>query len=620
MTVLAQRIGEFDTWRPGYGSATVIVYQAGTTTPSTLWANSDATVSASNPQTLMSQTVSGIAYGKFTAPVYVTGAYYLRINSADETGVSRPAITSLTGETADGALVTPTGGSVARTLAALMSEQIFARTYGALGSVPVTNTATLTASIGAASTNGGGVVHVPAGTYPVNSFSIPTNVILAGDGRAATILTCAATGNCITIAGDDAGLMDITVDGISLIANSTGVYAHARTGLVLDNVQIKRFATGLHCLGGRDHVYRRLETSNCTKNVRLLGDMDVANGGTGDEFSGLDWMSGSVGTSVQIGLEMTMNDAPVRHNTIAQVDFASNIAIGAKLTGASWTVLRQCYFFDNAVNIETADGADTTQDDRFIVSLHVDGGQIIGSKCTFGGLAQDFVIESAEITGVELSMLTPRAPVLLRDCVESSTTITGETSMLTRWRTSDHGMSIGQTANATVQPVWRYKLGPGDVCHLDIRVTAEMTNGQEASVWHYSAAARCAHATLTYDNIAIALTVGRTIVGQTSGASGVIAAIPSGTTALLGDVRGTFIDDEQILENSGSGHVQVNGTLALGSAVLLGTPELLFTGATAGPPSWSVTTGVAAQEVVVSVTGEASKNISWVVQVSVTAL
>lgn len=619
MTSFAQRISEFDIWRPGYGNASVIVYQAGTTTPAALWANIDATVAAANPQTLMSQTVSGIDYGKFAAPVYATGAYYLRVNSTDETGVSRPSVTSLTGEDASGALVTPTGGSVARTLAALASEQVFARTYGALGSVPVTNTATLTAAIGAASTKGGGVVRVPSGTYPVNSFSVPTNVILAGDGRDSTILTCAATGNAVTIAGDDAGLTDITIDGISLIANSIGVYAKARSRLVLDNVEIKRFATGLHCLGGRDHVYRRLSVNTCTKNLRLLGDMDVANGSTGDEFSGLDWLSGSVGTSTEIGLEMTMNDAPVRHNTIAQVDFADHVAIGAKLTGASWTVLRQCYFFNNPVNLETADGTDTTQVDREIVSLHLDGGQVIGGKINFGGLAQDFTVESVEITGVELAMLTPRAPVLLRDCVESDTTITGETTMLTRWRTMDHGMAIGQTGTATPQPVWRYKLGPGDVAHVDIRVTAEMTNGEEATVWHYSAGARCAHATLTYDNVAVALTVGRTIEGQTSHATAVIAAIPTGTTALLGDVRGTFIDDEQVLETAGTGHVQVNGTLALGSAALLGTPELLFTGATVGT-AWGVDIAAVAQEVVVSAIGEASKNISWVVQVHVTSL
>jgi hypothetical protein len=298
----------------------------------------------------------------------------------------------------------------------------------------------------------------------------------------------------------------------------------------------------------------------------------------------------------------------------------SNVAIGAKLTGASWTVLRQCYFFGNPVNLETADGTDTTQTDREIVSVHLDGGQIIGGKINFGGLGQDFTVESAEITGVELAMLTPRAPTLLRDCVESDTTITGETSMLTRWRTSDHGMAIGQTATATTQPVWRYKLGPGDVAHLDIKATAEQTNGQDANAWHYSAAARCAHATLTYDNIATALTVGRTIEGQTSHATGVVAAIPSGTTALLGDVRGTFIDDEQVLETSGSGHVQVNGTLALGAAALLGSSALLFNGYTGGASTWGVGITVAAQEVIVSVVGEASKNISWVVQVDVTSL
>ena len=619
MSVLAQRVSEFDTWRPGYGGASVIIYKAGTTQPANCWANLQATIPAANPQTLLSKTLSGLDYGKFPAPVYVEGAYFLVINSTDETGVTRPSITSLVGENASLALVTPTGGSQARTLADLTAETVNVRHYGTLGTVPVTNTASIAAAIGAISTKGGGTVRLPAGTFPVNSFSIPNNVILAGEARGSTILTCAATGNCVTIAGDDAGLSNITIDGISLIVNSVGVFAQARRRVVLDNVEIKRFATGLHCVGGRDHVYRRLRVMNCSKNVRLLGDMDVANGGLGDEFSGLDWLSGAVGESSHVGLEMTMDDAPVRHNTISQVDFSNNVATAVHLQGASWTVMRQCYWFGNAVNLLTADGIDALQADKDIVSLHIEGGQIIDGRCTFNGLCQDFVIGSAELSDVEFNMSVPRAPVLLRDCVESSNTIVGETAMLARWRTADRGLILGQTGNATGQPVWRYKLGPGDVVHVDVKAAAEQTNGEKAIVWHYSAGARCSHATLTFDNVTTAFTVGRAIKGQTSGATAVIAALPSGTTALIGDLRGTFLDDEQIKETAGSGQAQVNGALALGAVALLGTPVLVYHGYTGVHP-WSVGIETAAQEIVVSVFGEAATNISWVVQVNVTGL
>lgn len=620
MTSLTQRVSEFDTWRPGYGNASVIVYLAGTTTPADLFANVDATVAAANPQTLLTRTLSGVDYGKFAAPVYVRDAYYLTVNSVDETGVSRPAITNLTNENASAALVTPTGGSVARTLAALLSEQIFVRNYGALGAVPVTNTATIAAALGAASIRGGSVVRLPAGTYAVNSLSIPSNVILAGEGRSGTILTCAATGNAITIAGDDAGLMDITIDGISVVSGSVGVYARARSRLVLDNVEIKRFVTGLHCLGGRDHVYRRLRANTCTKNIRLLGDMDVAGGGNGDEFSGLDWLGGTVGTSTAIGLEMAMNDAPVRHNSIAQVDFGDNAATAIRLDGASWTALRQCYWFGNVTNILTDDGLDATQEDSDIVSLHLDGGQISGGKLDFSGLCQDFVISSAEIAGVQLAMTAPRAPILLRDCIEDTNTITGETTRLVRWRTADRGMVYGQTGTATAQPVWRYKLGPGEIAHLDIRVTAEQSNDVDYAVWHISHGARCAQATLTYDNVTAAFTVGRTILGLTSGATAVIADIPTGTTALIGDLRGTFVDNELLDEQGGTGAAQVNGTVAFGTVSMLGSAVETYADASAGAAAWAVSAAGVAQEVVVSVTGEASKNINWCVSVDVTGL
>lgn len=615
MTTLAQRISEFDTWRPGYGGAQVIVYVAGTTTPASLFSNVDATVPAANPQTLSTKTVSSVEYGKFPAPVYVYGSYYLAINSTDETGISRPSITSLTGEDASAALTTPTGGSVARTLAALFAEQIFARNYGALGSVPVTNTATLTAAIGAASARGGGVVRLPSGTYPVNAFSIPTGVILAGDARNATILTCAATGVAVTIAGDDVGLMDITIDGISVPALSTGIYAKARQRLVLDNVEVKRFATGHHCVGGRNHVYRRFRAMNCTKNVRLLGSFD---GSGGDEFNGLDWLSGECSEAAEIGLEMTMGDALVRHNSIAQVDFFSNVAVGVKLSGASWTVLRQCHWHNNPTDIETHDGTDATAVGYEIVSLHVDGGLLFGGTVNLSGLCQDFLIESVEATGVQFAMTAPRAPVLLRDCVETANTITGETTLLMRWRTADHGVVVGQTGTATPQPVWKYKLGPGDLVHLDLRVTAEQSNGADYAVFHISHGARCAQATLTYDNVATAFTAGRTVLGLTSGATAVIASIPTGTTALVGDVHGTFVDNELLDEQGGSGSAQVNGTLAFGTVSVLGSAVVTYTDASGGASTWAVSAAGVAQEVVVSVTGQASKNINWTVCADVT--
>ena len=43
------RIIEFDTWRPGYGLATVRVYQAGTSTLASLFNDEELTDPAANP-------------------------------------------------------------------------------------------------------------------------------------------------------------------------------------------------------------------------------------------------------------------------------------------------------------------------------------------------------------------------------------------------------------------------------------------------------------------------------------------------------------------------------------------------------------------------------------------
>src|SRR5689334_11479797 len=92
------RIIEFDTWRPGYGLATVSVLMAGTNTLADVFSDEALTIALDNPITLSEKTDNGISYGKFAIPVYVGVPYELKINSVDGTGVTRPPLTTLDGE------------------------------------------------------------------------------------------------------------------------------------------------------------------------------------------------------------------------------------------------------------------------------------------------------------------------------------------------------------------------------------------------------------------------------------------------------------------------------------------------------------------------------------------
>ena len=112
----AQRISEFDLWQPGYAAAVVRVYIAGGTTLASIYTDEALTTAASNPQTLSSTTINGDTYGEFAAPLYTSSAYYLDIDSTDQTGIVRPPLTTLVGQDASDATVTPTGASVATAL------------------------------------------------------------------------------------------------------------------------------------------------------------------------------------------------------------------------------------------------------------------------------------------------------------------------------------------------------------------------------------------------------------------------------------------------------------------------------------------------------------------------
>jgi len=248
MTV--QRVSEFDTFRPGYQGAVVRIYQGGTTTLHTCYPDIAKTSTIANPQTLSNTTLNGIAGGKFTQPVYVDGSYELEIDGSETTGIERDHIVVLDGEDASLAVVTPTGGTATPTLAALFGTVVYASAYGDVGAAETaaTNDATLTAAIGAVAAQNGGCVIVPDGTLAFNDLSLSAGVVLCGQGKDATILQSTTGDKVITITGDDAGLMNLTLDGVSLVAGSIGIYA-VNQRVFLQHVIVKRFVDGIHCRG-----------------------------------------------------------------------------------------------------------------------------------------------------------------------------------------------------------------------------------------------------------------------------------------------------------------------------------------------------------------------------------
>lgn len=621
-------VSEFDIWREGYAGATVYVYYAGTTTLMPLYSDAQLTQAITNPQILLTKAnQAGKQFGKFSQTIYVPFGYELDIDTTEQTGITQLPLLNLDGVDAKHAIVKPTGAVTERQLGDRFSDFIMAKDYGAIGTSPATNTTTLNAAIAAASNRGGCKVILPAGTIVHNPFSLPSGVILKGEGSTTTVLQCQQADDVVVVTGDSGGLEDLTLDGVNLNTGSTGLYGVAKDTFFIRNVIVKRFDVGVAWLGGMNHVYRNLTVTNCNTNMRLLGDQDSSNTNLGTEFSGLDWQQGEISQSTGAGLEMNMVDLPVRHNNFSQIDFLDNIGTDGALLliGNQHNRFHNTYWEGNNRHITIEDNADTTLDSRQTVGIVFEGGQIVDGEVSFDGHCQDIIFDQVQMEGTEFILNVPENPILFRDSLENSTLFTGDSTKIIRWRNIQHGTVAGSTIDASPLVCYKVPMLPHEVIQLFVRATAEKTNGNDFADWVVVCGFRCAPATLNFDEQTANFTVGALIQGLTSGAQAIIAAqSDSGTTGSLslGTVSGTFVDNEIITEVDGTGSARVNGAMVLG-VVTAGTATTIHddgSNTNAPPAGWTITFSGSVQEAQVLLTGAVATDITWNVNVDTLAL
>lgn len=616
----AIRIPVFDIWQPGYGNAIVTINKAGTSTKADVYTNEALSAAASNPQTLLSKTEDGVEYGKFSVPLYVGEAVELSVDNGDETGIIRPPITTLVGENASDAKVTPTGGSKSRDLDDILGDVIYAENYGNIGpsESSSTNTTTITAAINAAAAIGGGRVILPDGTLPFTQLTIPQGVILAGRGRNVTTLQSQTADKVVTLSGDRAGLAELTLDGVNLVAGSIGVYSKANDETVFDDVLVKRFQTGIHLRGGRRANWQNLYIDNCATGAKLHSDNDASGGANGDEFRNNRWEGGKVSNCTTIGVDLQYVDKKVWHNTIADVGFEDNTGTALKINGARFADLPGCWWSGNTTNFSVQDGSDTDKDtENTIVGLRFRSGSISGGAATFTGTCQDVLLDHMEISDVDFTLTLPTNNIVVRDCTEdSNVTLAGDGTKWTRCRTMQGDMpgSSGTTTDATATKAWAVRLEPGQVGHIEAVVIGNQRNGAGYAVYHIARPVRRPGSTLAYDAQTANFTLGDILTGGTSGAKArIVADSDSGATGTLTlrDITGTFQDNETIT-GAGGGSATVNGLISHQNAALLGATASI-TAAVESDVAWAADFAANGQDIEILVTGEASKTIEWVV-------
>lgn len=615
----ASRISEFDTWRPGYGGATVNIYLAGTTTPASVFTDEALSVAADNPQVLEAITIDERIYGKFAVPIYIGAAYTLDIVSLDQTGVIRIPLTTLAAEDATDALVTPTGGSAANTVGDLFARQFYAEDTAALGASATTNSATLTTAVGFPATAGGGVAYLPDDTaIPFNQLTIPSGVVLAGRGRVGspTVLQSQIADTVITL-GTGSGLRDVVVDGVAVVASSIGVYSKSAEETQFDNVLIKRLETGIQQVGGRDANWRELYIDACTNGAELLGDLD---GSGGDHWRDNAWDGGKVSNCTGVGVLLSYVDKRVTNVALSNIKFEDNTGTALEVNGAQFVTLRDCNFSGNTVNLDIHDDTLTSVTDNTVISFHMIGGSIASGTVNFNGTCVDVVLERVDLSSVTFDCTNVTGNIVLVDCTEDSgVSFTGDGTRITRRYTEygDSPASAVTTSDAVALKAWEISLQPGEKIWVEAKIIGVQRDGTDYGMYHIGRAAHRPGSQLLYDNQTGNFTVGTVLTGGTSGATArIIGDTDAGLTGtlVLKNIIGVFLDNEP-LTDSATGAADCDGVLVPQNAALLGSTTSIQA-AVETVAGYGADFAVSAGNVEVEVTGAAGDVIDWTVNVN----
>lgn len=627
------RLQEFDLWGPGYGFASVTVYIGGTTTPADIYTDQALTQAADNPQTLIQQTFGGISYGKWAQPLYTGQPYELQINSVDETGVVGVPLTTLDGQDASLATVVPTNGSVASNLDDIIARTINVLDYGAFlavgasGASATTNTNSLVAAIGQCGSNGGGTVVIPDGTFQVTQFTLPANVVVEGQGQAATILQSTQGGTVVTVSGSLGGFRHICLDGVSQVTNSIGIYALNIDQIILDDVMVKRFSTGIELIGGTGNDWKDVSLNDCQTGYAGYGSSNTQGGATGGgaalEFN--RWRGGIVEFCTTVGIFIECLDELCDHQWFSDIQFDSNTGVAFEISGARATVIDKCSFNGNTTDLQVADGSPLNAAvTNTVIGLDITDCSFVGTGSTgsafnLSGTLDHVAFRRCEFTLETITLSAPQHNVLEQDCRQiSGVTFAGTATAWIVSKTYEEGKTIGLTTGNAATPAWSMTLQSGQRVFLEARVVARERNGTSHGFFYYSTAAWCSGATMDVDNVTASFTAGDVITGQTSGATARSTAnsISGGSgTLTLQDINGTFQNNE-IVTDTGGGSATVNGSITQGSATVENASSSIYS---YNPASFTVAFAASGQQIILNVTGLSSTNIEWFADVKVTS-
>ena len=550
-------------------------------------------------------------------------------NSTDTTGVRQPPLVTLNAVDVSFSTAVAQRGGYPVPLRVWLDRQIFVQSYGqfaaSVGSA--TNTTTLVAAIGAAAAQGGGEVLLPAGVFPIGVFTLPTGVILKGQGLGSTTLQSQSGASVCTIGGSGAGLRQLILDGVVLSTASIGVDMTGVSNVVMTDVLITRFATGLRAKGLQEAVWTNLSITNCATNADIRGDANAGGATAGTQVRDINWRGGLVSLATVAGLVFEVIDKAVGNILLQGVLFSQNVGSALTMTGVrDWTVLN-CTWDSNTINWTIQDAPNTTYAainttrNGLFTGGEVTGNLVNGAACFFNGTCANVRCQDMSFSACSINLSIPLNPITFRDCyLDSATTVTGYAALFQSLRTNDTGYVTGVTTTGVSIVAYSLAMQPGQVVSIEARIVAKQRNGPNYASFWIAAGAECAPAIAVYLSASSAFTVGAVLTGVTSKASARIIAVTSAGssgTLSLESITGTFQSGE-IIQDSSGGTAQLNGALTLGSVTLDATGVTNLRAATVtGAAGWGVNIVPLGALLTVQVTGATGMIVEWTAKVDV---
>jgi hypothetical protein len=290
-------------------------------------------------------------------------------------------------------------GAVATNVQTKLRQTVSVKDFGAVGNGVADDTAAIQKAIDYVGSIGGGVVHIPAGTYAVGKTSAPynpaitgsfdrdvildvqnDNITLQGDGRGATVLTNTITNTTAarlikigrridgSIFVDNVAVQDMTLIGTyvsgtpSSTVTNTGIDVSGLSGVGCTNIKLQRLE--IKNCGGYGIGFQRDGFIDClisdvqidtVSNDGIDFKMDTNNSGYGNIVENVTVLNFGLGPSLeQAGVDVRTG-VSVRNVYVAEYGGTKD-PVGVRVNNSTDTTLDQQSTVDNARCISTGGG------------------------------------------------------------------------------------------------------------------------------------------------------------------------------------------------------------------------------------------------------------------------